>query len=239
MSGKLKTEAIVLRSIRFGEADRVLHLYTPQRGRVGAIAKGSRRPKSRFGGRLEPFFRLNLILHEGRGDLATVTSAATVEGFPRLRSDRAALNAAARASDAVLRLFDSSEANPSAYHLLCRYLEILDDPVAGAAELSTALTFRLKLALAAGFAPELAACVRCGEADHLSGFSGAAGGVVCSTCEGGSFPLGPEAHRFMVEAMGRPLADAPEAPADALRSVELAVAETLEHHAHVRLRAAA
>ena len=58
MAGSLKTEAIVLRSIRFGEADRVLHLYTPQRGRVSAIAKGVRRSKSRFGGRLEPFFRL-------------------------------------------------------------------------------------------------------------------------------------------------------------------------------------
>jgi DNA repair protein RecO (recombination protein O) len=239
MAGKLKTEAIVLRSIRFGEADRVLHLYTPQRGRVGAIAKGSRRPRSRFGGRLEPFFRLNLILHEGRGDLATVTSAATVEGFPRLRSDHDALDAAARAGDAVLRLFDSSESNPSAYNLICRYLELLDDPSSGATGRATALAFRLKLALAAGFAPELSACARCGEAEHLSGFSGAAGGIVCSTCEGGSFPLSREAHEFMVEAMGAPLVDAPTASPEALRAVEHAISETLEHHAHVRLRAAA
>ena len=59
----------MLRSIRYGEADRILHLYTPHRGRVGAIAKGVRRARSRFGGRLEPFFRLELVLHEGRGDL--------------------------------------------------------------------------------------------------------------------------------------------------------------------------
>jgi DNA repair protein RecO (recombination protein O) len=75
MAGSLKTEAVVLRSIRYGEADRVLHLYTPQRGRVSAIAKGVRRAKSRFGGRLEPFFRLQLVLYEGRSDLLTVTSA--------------------------------------------------------------------------------------------------------------------------------------------------------------------
>ena len=58
MSGPLKTEAIVLRSIRYGEADRILHLYTPRHGRVGAIAKGVRRSRSRFGARLEPFFRV-------------------------------------------------------------------------------------------------------------------------------------------------------------------------------------
>src|SRR5215217_4983178 len=69
MPGSLKTEGIVLRGIRYGEADRVLHLYTPERGRVSAIAKGVRRAKSRFGGRLEPFFRLQLVLYEGRSDL--------------------------------------------------------------------------------------------------------------------------------------------------------------------------
>ena len=66
MAGSFKTEAVVLRSIRYGEADRILHLYSAQRGRIGAIAKGARKPRSRFGGRLEPFFRLNLVLHQGR-----------------------------------------------------------------------------------------------------------------------------------------------------------------------------
>lgn len=236
----LKTEAVVLRSIRYGEADRILHLYSASKGRIGAIAKGARRPKSRFGGRLEPFFRLDLVLHEGRGELLTVTSVATVDGYPRLRASGPALNAAARACDAVLRLLDSTEPNPPAYNLLSRYLGILDDPsVERAAGLETALSFRLKLALAAGFAPELASCASCGEADHLTGFSGAAGGVVCAGCEAGSFPLSEEAHGFMVAAIGSPLAEAPRAGERALRQVERAVGETLEHHAHVQLRAAA
>lgn len=242
MRGKFKTEAIVLRSIRFGEADRVLHLYSAGHGRIGAIAKGVRRPRSRFGGRLEPFFRLDLILHQGRGDLATVTAAHTVAAHPNLRASGPALGAAARACDAVLRLFDSQEANPAAYNLLCRYLAILDgcDGDAGAAAgLSTALAFRLKLALAAGFSPELASCARCGEGDGLAGFSGAAGGVVCGACESGGFPLSGDAHAFLVEALGRPLALAPIAGTGALRQAERAIAETLEHHAHVHLRAAA
>src|SRR3712207_3045300 len=126
MPGSFKTEAIVLRSIRYGEADRVLHLYTAARGRVGAIAKGSRKPRSRFGGRLEPFFRLDMVLYEGKGDLATVTGAHTITGHPNLRESGPALGAAARGCDAVLRLLDSSEANPAAYNLLCRYLALLD-----------------------------------------------------------------------------------------------------------------
>jgi DNA repair protein RecO (recombination protein O) len=238
--GSYKTEAVVLRSIRYGEADRILHLYSADRGRVGAIAKGSRKPRSRFGGRLEPFFRLDLILYQGRGELATVTSAATVEGYPRLRESAAGIGAAARACDAVLRLLDSVQPNQPAYNLLCRYLALLDDPgPPSAADLATALAFRLKLALAAGFSPELASCARCGDAEHLGGFSGAAGGVVCASCQGDGFALSQEAHTFLVEALGSPLAVAPQAADAALRQAERAVGETLEHHAHVHLRAAA
>jgi DNA repair protein RecO (recombination protein O) len=236
----LKTEGIVLRSIRYGEADRIVHLYTAARGRMSAIAKGSRRPTSRFGGRLEPFFRLDLMLHEGRGDLATVTGASTVDGYSQLRSNGARIGAGARACDAILRLLDGEEANRPAYNLLCSYLGLLDGLGGDAAsEPRVALAFRAKLALAAGFAPELAACARCGEAEHLSGFSGAAGGVVCSGCEGEGFPLTAEAHGFLVEALGRPLAEAPGAGEGALRQAERAISETLEHHAQVRLRAAA
>ena len=68
------------------------------------------------------------------------------------------------------------------------------------------------------------------------GFSGAAGGVVCGACEAGAFALDQEAHDFLVAALGRPLAEAPDAPPRALAQAERAILETLEHHAHVRLR---
>ena len=236
MPGSLKTEAIVLRGIRFGEADRVLHLYTPARGRVSAIAKGVRRAKSRFGGRLEPFFRLQLVLYEGRSDLLTVTSAETLAGHPRLREHAAALDVAARACDAVSRLFGDGEPHPGVYHLLANQLTLLDREPQRATR-AGALAFRMKLLLAAGFAPQLAACATCGEPEHLVGFSGAAGGVVCGACEAGSFALSQEGHDFLVAALGRPLADAPDAPPGALQQAERAIIETLEHHAHVRLRA--
>ena len=228
----------MLRSIRYGEADRVLHLYTPDRGRIGAIAKGVRRARSRFGGRLEPFFRLRLVLWESRSELLTVTGAETVAAHPRLREDAAALDGAARACEAVARVFDDGEPHAGVYHLLANELALLDREPARAGR-ANALAFRLKLLLAAGFAPQLAACASCGEADHLVGFSGAAGGVVCAACERSAFALEQEAHDFLVGALGRPLADAPEASPRALAQAERAISETLEHHGGVRLRSVA
>ena len=220
MPGPVKTEAVVLRSMRYGEADRILHLYTPDRGRVGAIAKGVRRARSRFGGRLEPFFRLRIELHEGRGELLTVTGAQTVDGHARLRGDARALDAASRACDAVGRLFETAEPHPGVFNLLCRQLGAARrqaGPGAGrrgdGAARARGAGFRLKLLLAAGLAPQLGACASCGEREHLVGFSGAAGGVVCGACEAASFALGEEAHGFMADALGRPLAEAPRGAA--------------------------
>jgi DNA repair protein RecO (recombination protein O) len=239
VAGPVKTEAVVLRSMRYGEADRILHIYTPARGRVSAIAKGVRRARSRFGGRLEPFYRLRIELHEGRSELLTVTGAQTIDGFARLRGDARALDAAARACDAVGRLFETSEPHPGVFNLLCRQLALLDERAGVEKERaggwSAALAFRLKLLLAAGLAPQLGACASCGEREHLVGFSGAAGGVVCGACEAGSFALGEEAYTFMTEAMALPLHESPRAGEGALAQVERAVAGTLEHHAHLRL----
>jgi DNA repair protein RecO (recombination protein O) len=229
---------VVLRSIRFGEAHRVLHLYSADRGRVGAVAKGVRKLRSRFGGRLEPLSRVRLVLHEGRGELATVTSAETVNAHPDLRERRDSLERATQACDAVLRLFDSSEPNAPAYNLLCQELLLLDTEPAAATR-AQALAFRLKLLLAAGFVPELGACAACGESGAetvLAGFSAAAGGVVCASCEASSFPLDAAAHEFLVAALAHPLAEAPHAAEPALRQAERAIGETLEYHAHVRLR---
>jgi DNA repair protein RecO (recombination protein O) len=233
--GTFKTEAVVLRSIRLGEADRVLHLYTEDRGRVGAVAKGVRKVKSRFGGRLEPLSRVKLVLHEGRSDLCTITAADTVHAHASLREGRATIERATEACDAVLRLFDAAEPNRPAYNLLCHELALLDSD-SGLATHAQGLAFRMKLLLAAGFVPELAGCAACGERDHLGAFSAAAGGVVCDGCEAGSFPLSEQAHRFMVDALSKPLSEAPEGAQTTLKQVDRAVSETVEHHAHVRLR---
>jgi DNA repair protein RecO (recombination protein O) len=235
VAGPLKTEAIVLRSIRYGEADRILHLYTPDHGRMSAIAKGARRARSRFGARLEPFFHIRAVLHEGRSELLTVTGVDTIATYGAVRDHAATLDAAARACDAVTRLFETSDPHPEVFRLLANELALLNADVAHA-RTANGLAFRLKLLLAAGIVPQLGACAVCGETEHLLGFSGAAGGVVCSSCEAAAFPLGEDAYQFLVGALGTPLAQAPEAPELALRQAERAIAETAEHHAHVWLR---
>ena len=202
MPGSLKTEAIVLRGIRYGEADRILHLYTPDRGRVSAIAKGVRRAKSRFGGRLEPFFRLNLVLYEGksrpadgheRGDARRPPAAARARrGARRRRARLRRRRPPVRRRRAARRRLPPARQPARAARPRRR----------ARATRANALAFRLKLLLAAGFAPHLASCASCGEPEHLVGFSGAAGGVVCGACEAGSFALSQEGHDFLVARSG-------------------------------------
>jgi DNA repair protein RecO (recombination protein O) len=244
MAGYYKTEGVVLRSMRLREADRIVHLYTGTHGRVGAVVKGVRRTKSRFGGRLEPFFRVRLVLYQGRGDLDTVTQAEAIEWYPRLREQHACLRSASAACESVLRLFGDGEGNAAAYNLLCHELRLLDSrpEAAGPANM---LAFRLKLLLAAGFVPELTGCARCGET--LEGaaaadiaFSPAAGGVTCAGCAPGEgFSLDGAALEFMAAALASPLREAPAAPGRTLGQVDRAVTGTLEYHAHVRLRSVA
>ena len=177
-------------------------------------------------------------LHEGHGELLTVTGADTIDGHAGLRGDARSLDAAARACDAVARLFETTAPHPAVFNLLCRKLAMLnEDP--GCATRANALAFRMKLLLAAGLAPQLGACARCGESEHLVGFSGAAGGVVCGSCEAGAFALEEPAHAFMTASLSRPLAEAQGADDRVLGQVERAISATLEHHAHVRLAPAA
>jgi DNA repair protein RecO (recombination protein O) len=132
-------------------------------------------------------------------------------------------------------LFETTEPHPEVFRLLANELSLLEsDP--GHARPGNGLAFRLKLLLAAGIVPQLAACAVCGETEHLSGFSGAAGGVVCIACEAGGFSLSEDAYTFLVSALGSPLANAPNGSEITLRQVERAIGDTAEHHAHVRLR---
>src|SRR5215211_3898090 len=173
-----KTEAVVLRSIRYGEADRILHLFTLDRGRVGAIAKGARKTTSRFGARLEPFSHVELVLHEGRGELHTVTAAHLVRSHDESRVDAYRMAVGHIGLEAMLRLFLEGDENRRAFHALGRFLDLLDAveaplPAQPALE-PLVLAFQLKLLWLSGYLPHLAGCASCGEEAPLVGFSAAA-----------------------------------------------------------------
>ena len=164
MHGSYKTEAVVLRSLRLGEADRVLHLYTPSRGRVGAVAKGVRRTRSRVGARLEPFSHVALVLHEGRGELHTVSGVDTLATHHAVREQPERARIAGASGEALLKMFAEGDPSPRVFAALCRLLDVLDDyaPAPGDVALDPLLlAFQLKLHGLAGFAPRLAACAAC------------------------------------------------------------------------------
>lgn len=178
----------MLRSFRYGEADRILHLYTRELGRVSAMAKGVRRTKSRFGGRLEPFSHVEIVLHAGRGEIFTVTGASLVRSHDAVRSDHARLRVGLIGLEAMLRLFTEQEANERAFTALTRFLDVLDEaPVRGARPMldPLALAFQLKLLWVSGYEPHLESCVECGIVDGIVGYAPAAGGVVCAACATG------------------------------------------------------
>jgi DNA repair protein RecO (recombination protein O) len=181
-----KTEAVVLRSFRYSEADRVLHLYTADRGRIGAIAKGVRKTKSRFGARLEPFSHVELMLHEGSGELHTVTGVSLVDAHRPTREDPYRLSVGLVGAEAMLRLFVEEERNERAFEALARFLAAVDAIPPGsrgqAALDPTALAFQLKLLWLSGYVPHLESCVECGGVEGLVGYLARAGGAVCSPC---------------------------------------------------------
>jgi DNA repair protein RecO (recombination protein O) len=238
-----KTEGVVLRSLRYSEADRILHLYTRDRGRIGAIAKGIRKTKSRFGARLEPLSHVELVLHEGSGELQTVTGVDLIASHHETRENSYRLAAALIGAEAMLRLFGEPEANARAFEALARFLDLIDDaPVPedpSRPELDPlALSFQLKLLWLSGYLPHVTACVECGTPDGLSGFSARAGGAVCGSHAAGAFALSPEGLAGIEELLSTPMADAAAAGLGprARREALAVVTASYEEHGGFRLR---
>ncbi|MGH3126721.1 MAG: DNA repair protein RecO [Gaiellaceae bacterium] len=238
-----KTEGVVLRSFRFSEADRILHLYTHDRGRIGAIAKGVRKTKSRFGARLEPFSHVELVLHEGSGELHTVTGASLVDAHRPTREDPYRLSVGLVGAEAMLRLYVEEERNERAFEALTRFLEAVDAIPSGtrgqAALDPLALAFQLKLLWLSGYVPHLESCVECGGVEGLVGYLARAGGAVCPPCAPDETVfLAPKSFRGMHELIWSPLSDAQGQGLDepALRDALAVVVASYEFHGGFRLR---
>jgi DNA repair protein RecO (recombination protein O) len=242
MAGRsYKTEAIVLRSMRFGEADRVLHLYTLERGRIGAVAKGIRRTKSRFGGRLEPMSHVELVLHEGKGELQTITGVQLVRSHSAARDGHYRLSVGFVGLEAVLKLFPEQEGNDRAFAALARFLDLLDEVEArdGRPALDPlVLAFQLKLLWLAGYLPHLTSCAECGAEAGLVGYSPRAGGAVCGNCRADAIPLSAGGLSGIEALLRAPLADAGavELGARAARDALAVIASSYEFHGGFRLR---
>ncbi|MCB0216976.1 MAG: DNA repair protein RecO [Caldilineae bacterium] len=172
-----RSQAIVLRRQDYGEADRILTLYTREHGKVNAIAKGVRRITSRKSGHVELFTQGQLLLAKGRS-LDVLTQADTIEPFAALREDLVRTTYAYHVAELVDRLTEEGSPSPAVFDLLAGAMTALceaEDPSL------VARYFELRLLGLSGYRPQLFSCVVCGEALGEAGnaFSPEAGGAAC------------------------------------------------------------
>jgi DNA repair protein RecO (recombination protein O) len=177
--GLYKAQGIVLRGIRLGEADRIVTFYTQGHGKIRGVAKGVRKSKSRFGGRLDAFTHVDLLLYRGRSDLDVITQADIITRARRIRTDYAAFCAASAVADAVDRTTTERDHNVRIFLLLRSAIQALEDGADDPALLAYA--FLAKLSSMSGLHPTLPVCVDCGAPRRVA-FSHARGGAVCAAC---------------------------------------------------------
>jgi DNA repair protein RecO (recombination protein O) len=175
-----KVEALVMRHSDWGEADRLLVIFSPQQGKTRVVAKGIRRLRSRKAGHLEPFTRVSLLLARGR-DLWIVTQAETIEAFLPLRENLVLTSQAAYVVELLDRFTYDEGPSANIYRLVVETLQRLssgDDPFLVLRYYDIHLLDQL------GFRPRLFHCVRCNQdikpVDQY--FSAQEGGVICPTC---------------------------------------------------------
>jgi DNA repair protein RecO (recombination protein O) len=171
-------QGIVLRGFPFGEADRVVVLLSPNHGKLRTVAKGVRKTKSRFGGRLEPLTHVDVVLYEGR-NLDTITQVSVIESFPALRRDLDRVASAGAMASVADLVAQEGEPSHRLFLLLQRALRVLEAGATGPAVLAA---YYLKLADVLGLTPALRSCAGCGSDVADPRFSFAGGGVVCDRC---------------------------------------------------------
>lgn len=224
--------AIVLRTYKLGEADRIVVLLTPRRGKVRAVAKGVRRTRSKFGSRLEPGSHVDAQLHEGRGELDIVTQVETITNHRRTREDLGRLAHSAALLEAVDQLALDREPNRRLFDMLVGGLRTIedDDPplVVGA--------FYLKLLSNEGVEPELSSCIECQSTEGPFVWAVDAGGIRCRSCGTGR-PISDDALAVSRAVLGGGLRTALSLPAGpVVHEVEDFAARSLESHLERRLR---
>ena len=233
--GLYRDHGVALRSIRLGEADRIVSFITEGRGKVRAVAKGVRKTKSRFGARLEPTAHVALLLYEGR-ELDIVTQAEAIDHFRAIREDLDRLTRATQMLEAVDQVAQERQANVALYQMTVGALRALaarDAPLIVPA-------FFWKLLSLEGFHPLLEACATCGASNELVAFDLSQGGVLCRTCGRGALPLAPDSLDLIRRILGGGLGPALNEPASpATDEVAHLATRALEHHLERRLRSMA
>ena len=231
-----RDQAIVLRTQKLGEADRIITLFTREHGRIKAVAKGVRRTKSRWGARLEPASHVDLQLYSGRS-LDTVTQAVIIENFGDVLSlDYQRWTVASAILEAAER-FTSQEHEPA----LQQYLLVVGSLKALAHETYDASlildAYLLRSLAVAGYAPSLMNCSRCDAPGPHKYFSLVGGGSVCNTCKPSAAPTPhPETLELMQQLLSGDWASAMDSDTRFRREASGLIAAYLQWHLERGLR---
>jgi DNA repair protein RecO (recombination protein O) len=229
-----RDRGVVLRTIRLGEADRIVTLMTEQHGKVRAVAKGVRRTKSKFGSRVEPLSHVALLGWQGRSDLDIINQVEVIDTFRPVREDLDRMAAAMSMLEVVDQIGQERHGNPRLYEMLVGALAALaerNSPMVAPA-------FFLKVLSLEGTAPVLEVCVSCGEEDsaHLVAFDLIEGGVLCRSCRRGR-PLSAAGLVLLRRTLGGGLTGVLAEPRSSVTDEVTALAtEAMEAHLDRRLR---
>ena len=226
--------AVILRTYKLGEADRIVVMLTEHHGKVRAVAKGVRKTTSKFGARLEPLSHVHLLLYQGR-ELDIVSQADSVETRAPLVGDLDHLTSGLAIVEAVEQMTMEREPAPHIYRMLVGALRT----VAARSGPLVVSSFYWKLLASEGVRPELDACVRCGATQPLIAFDVLEGGVLCRSCRTGA-PISADALELMRMILGGRMNEALDVPASfATHEVASHATRALEHHLERRLRTVA
>jgi DNA repair protein RecO (recombination protein O) len=222
---------VVLRTLRLGEADRIVTMVTKGHGKVRAVAKGVRRTNSKFGGRLEPLSHVSMQCWQGR-ELDTVTQVEVLDSFRTVREDLTRVARAFTLLEVVDQMAQERQPNERLYEMLVGALRSLD--AADAPLLVPA--FCLKVLALEGSAPIVDCCASCGTDSDLVSFDLLEGGVLCRSCRRGR-SMSPAALDLLRRVLGGGLASALKEP-DGPTTDEVTdlATEAMEAHLDRRLR---
>lgn len=243
VAGLYRDQGVVLRTIKLGETDRIVTIFTQGHGKVRAVAKGVRRPGSRFGARLEPTSHVALQCYQGR-ELDVVTQVETIDAHRAIREDYVTLTRAISMLEAVDQVGPDREPSPARYRMLAAGLRTL----AATRSSLVAPTFYWKLLSLEGFHPMLDACVACGDpsaadpANPNPALDPGEGGILCPACaRGRGRRVRPATLVLLRRALGGDLARVLAEPHDVavVSEVEHLGVSALEYHLERRLRSAA
>jgi len=202
--GLVKTRAVVLKSQRWGEADRIVTLYTEKLGKIRGIARGARRMKSRLGGTLEPFGVIDLTVFEKSPEtLVRISQVDIIKSFRKIREDLTVMTAAARMVNMIKAITVDRDPNSSIFNTLVGGLHSLEDE--GDPGLCS-LLLQVHVLGQTGFRPQTDHCADCNAEIDLAKaqFSPRSGGLVCRSCREGvvdrCFPMSPGSLAFIQQA---------------------------------------